>query len=122
MHNDKYVFAQMVEFLNNFKFLRIVKKYDGNQYVKYFICWNQLLTLMFGQLYICASLRDLTVALQAHQGKFYHLGVGKHVIRSNLVKASDNLDNRIFEGLAFNMIELARKKRVNDIFKLAIRL
>ena len=49
MNKDKYVFAQMVEFLDNYKFLRIVKKYDGNKYVKHFTCWNQLLTLMFGQ-------------------------------------------------------------------------
>ena len=32
----------MVEFLDNYKFLRIVKKYDGNKYVKHFTCWNQL--------------------------------------------------------------------------------
>ncbi len=34
MNKDKYVFAQMVEFLDNYKFLRIVKKYDGNKYVE----------------------------------------------------------------------------------------
>ena len=66
MNKDKYVFAQMVEFLDNYKFLRIVKKYDGNKYVKHFTCWNQLLTLIFGQLCNRESLRDLIVALNAH--------------------------------------------------------
>lgn len=118
MNKDKYVFAQMVEFLDNYKFLRIVKKYDGNKYVKHFTCWNQLLTLMFGQLCNRESLRDLIVALNAHQEKCYHLGVGKHVTRSNLAKAYENRDYRIFEDFAFHMISEARKKRVNDIFKL----
>ena len=118
MNEDKYVFAQMVEFLDNYKFLRIVKKYDGNKYVKHFTCWNQLLTLMFGQLCNRESLRDLIVALNAHQEKCYHLGVGKHVTRSNLAKANENRDYRIFEDFAFHMISEARKKRVNDIFKL----
>ena len=118
MNKDKYVFAQMVEFLDNYKFLRIVKKYDGNKYVKHFTCWNQLLTLMFGQLCNRESLRDLIVALNAHQEKCYHLGVGKHVTRSNLAKANENRDYRIFEDFAFYMISEARKKRVNDIFKL----
>lgn len=118
MNKDKYVFAQMVEFLDNYKFLRIVKKYDGNKYVKHFTCWNQLLTLMFGQLCNRKSLRDLIVALNAHQEKCYHLGVGKHVTRSNLAKANENRDYRIFEDFAFHMISEARKKRVNDIFKL----
>ena len=118
MNKDKYVFAQMVEFLDNYKFLRIVKKYDGNKYVKHFTCWNQLLTLMFGQLCNRESLRDLIVALNAHQEKCYHLGVGKHVTRSNLAKANENRDYRIFEDFAFHMLSEARKKRVNDIFKL----
>ena len=118
MNKDKYVFAQMVEFLDNYKFLRIVKKYDGNKYVKHFTCWNQLLTLMFGQLCNRESLRDLIVALNAHQEKCYHLGVGKHVTRSNLAKANENRDYRIFEDFAFHMISESRKKRVNDIFKL----
>ena len=29
MNKDKYVFAQLIEFLNNDKFRRLVDKYDG---------------------------------------------------------------------------------------------
>ena len=50
MNKDKYVFAQLVGSLDNFKFLRIVKKYGGDKYVKSYTCWDQLLTMMFGQL------------------------------------------------------------------------
>ena len=42
MNQDKYVFAQLVEFLNNDKFRRLVDKYDGNRYVKDFTCRNHL--------------------------------------------------------------------------------
>lgn len=118
MLKDKYVFAQMSSFLNRSKFNRIVEKYNGDHYVKHFTCWNQLLTLMFGQLCNRASLRDLIVALQAHQEKCYHLGVGKHVTRSNLSKANENRDYRIFEDFAFYMMDEARKCNVMDIFKL----
>lgn len=118
MFQDKFVFAQIVSLLDRNHFNYLVRKYDADRYVKHFTCWNQLLTLMFGQLCNRASLRDLIVALQAHQEKCYHLGVGKHVTRSNLAKANENRDYRIFEDFAFYMIEEARKKRVNDIFKL----
>nr|WP_276965004.1 DUF4372 domain-containing protein [Bacteroides graminisolvens] len=37
MNQDKYVFAQLVEFLNNNKFRKLVDKYDGNHYVKHFL-------------------------------------------------------------------------------------
>ena len=50
MHKEKFVFAQLAEFPNGDKFRHIVDKYNGNNYVKSFTCWNQLLVLMFGQL------------------------------------------------------------------------
>ena len=59
MYNFKYVFSQLTAFLNRSKFNRIVTKYNGDRYVKHFSCWNQLLTLMFGQLSNRDSLRDL---------------------------------------------------------------
>lgn len=34
MNKDKYVFAQMIESLDNNNLLRIVKKYYNNEYVK----------------------------------------------------------------------------------------
>lgn len=77
MNQDKYVFAQVVEFLNEDKFRRIVAKYNGNHYVKSYSVWNQLLTLIFGQLSRSPSLRDCVIALQTHRDKLYHLGIGK---------------------------------------------
>ena len=118
MNKDPYVFAQLVKFMDEFKFRRIVKKYDGDKYVKSFSCWNQLLTMMFGQLTNRESLRDLIVATEAHSGKLYHLGMGKSVTRSNLSKANEQRDYRIFEEFAYFMIEQARSKRQTDIFKL----
>ena len=118
MNKDKYVFAQLVSFMDNFKFLRIVKKYEGDKYVKSFSCWNQLLTMMFGQLTNRESLRDLIVATEAHSGKLYHLGMGKSVTRSNLSKANEQRDYRIFEEFAYFMIDEARRKRQTEIFKL----
>ena len=49
MHREKYVFVQLVSFLDIFKFRRIVQKYYGDKYLKLFTCWNQLLVMMFAQ-------------------------------------------------------------------------
>lgn len=118
MNRDKYVFAQLAQFMDQFKFLRIVKKYGADKYVKSFSCWNQLLTMMFGQLTNRESLRDLIVATEAHSGKLYHLGMGKSVTRSNLSKANEQRDYRIFEEYAVFMIEQARKRRIDKIFEI----
>jgi len=118
MHQDKFIFAQLVSFLNRNHFNYLVRKYEGDKYVKFFSCWNQLLTLMFGQLSNRESLRDLIVAINAHQKKSYHLGFGKHVTKSNLAKANQNRDYHIFEDFAYFLVNEARRKRAVDIFKL----
>lgn len=119
MNKSKYVFAQLIEFLDSDKFRHLVDKYDGNRYVKHFTCWNQLLALMFGQLSNRESLRDLIVALEAHQSKRYHLGLGREPIaKTTFATANQNRDYRIFEEFAFYMMDQARNKRAMDIFKL----
>ena len=119
MYQDKFVFSQLSSFLNRSKFNRLAAKYDGDKYVKHLTCWNQLLALMFGQLSNRESLRDLIVALEAHQSKCFHLGLGrKPIAKTTLATANQNRDYRIFEEFAFYMMEQARKKRAADIFKL----
>lgn len=118
MFQDKYVFAQLVSFLNRSKFNRIVTKYEGDKYVKHFTCWNQLLALMFGQLSNRESLRSLIVALDAHHSKCYHLGMGKNVSKSSLARANQDRDYHIFEEYAYYLVSQAREKRTINIFNL----
>ena len=118
MFQDKYVFAQLVSFLNRSKFNRIVARYSGDKYVKHFSGWNQLFALMFGQLSNRDSLRDLIVALDAHHSKYYHLGMGKNVSKSSLARANQDRNYRIFEEYAYYLVNQAREKRATNIFHL----
>lgn len=118
MYNPRYVFSQLVRFLNRSKFNRIVVKYGGDKYVKHFTFWNQMLVMTFGQLCNRESLRDLIVVIEAHRSKCYHLGFGKNVSKTNLAYANQNRDCRIFEEFAYFMIAEAREKRKTSIFNL----
>ena len=118
MHNGKFVFSQLLDFLDKDIFLRISNKYNGNRYVKFFTCWNQLAVLMFGQLSNRESLRDLALATQALSRKAFHLGFGKYATKSNLSKANNGRDYHIFEEFAYRVIAEARECRATDIFKL----
>jgi len=118
MNSGKYVFAQLVEFLPQRIFDRIVFRYNGNKCVRHFSCWNQLLCMIFGQLTHRDSLRDLIVVLSAHSRKSYHLGFGKSVTRSNLSKANERRSYKIFEEYAYHLIGIARKKRANEDFEI----
>ena len=118
MHQGRYVFTQLVDFLPRKHFEWLVTKYEGNKYVKSFSCWNHLLVLLFGQLSNREGLRDLIVTLTPFKFAFHHLGFGKSVTRSNLSKANEVREVRIFQEFADRMVAIARQKRdgVKDFF------
>ena len=76
MHKGQFVFAQLVQFMNRNHFNYLVRKYESDKYIKSYTYCNQLLTIMFGQFFNRESFQDLIVAMVAHAGKLYHLGVG----------------------------------------------
>ena len=74
MHNGKYVFSQLLDFIDKEVFLRIANKHSGNRYVKQFTCYNQFAVLMFGQLSNRESLRDVVITTQSHSMKAFRFG------------------------------------------------
>jgi hypothetical protein len=114
MNTGKYVFSQVCSFLPFNDFIKCVDRYDGNHYVKHFTCWNQLSCMLFGQLCSRQSLSDLIICLQSQQSKWYHLGMGSGVSKSNLAYSNERRNWKIFADFAYIMIEQARKICVNS--------
>lgn len=114
MNQGKYIYSQLTVFLPQRVFDRLVHKYNGNKHVRHFSCWNQLLSMIFGQLTGRDSLRDLMVSIEPHKPKYYHLGFGKGTSRSNFANANEKRDCRIFEEYAFYLIDQARKSSIVD--------
>lgn len=118
MHKGQLLFSQLVKFLPKRAFDCLVDKYEGNKWVKTFTCWNQLLVLVFGQLSNRESLRDLITSLAPYKAYYHHLGFGKNLSRSNLSKANEIREVKIFEQYAQKLISIAREKRegIKDFF------
>jgi len=108
MNIGTYVFSQIVSFLDPNDFKKCVSHYDGNYKVKEFSCWHQLLCMMFGQLSNRESLSDLVLCLQTQRTKWYHLGIGNSISKSNLAYANEHRDWRIFADFAYLLIAKSR--------------
>ena len=109
MNTGKYVFAQIVSIIDPNDFKKCVERYDGNYKVKDFTCWHQLLCMVFGQLANRESLSDLILCLQTQKSKWYHLGIGNRISKSNLAHANEKRDWRIFADFAYLLIAQARQ-------------
>lgn len=108
MNTGKYVFAQVADFIPRYEFDCIVKKYDGDYHVRDLTCYNLFLHMMFGQLTVCNSIRDICLCLKAHQRILYPLGFRQTVNVSSLSRANRDRDYRIWEELGYVLIDIVR--------------
>ena len=108
MNSGKYVFSQLLEFVNRYEFDRCVKLYSGNYRVRHLNCWNQFIQLFFGQLTSLNSLQGICLCLKTHKKKLLHLGIKQNVAVSTLSRANEKRDWRIFAEFANYLILLVR--------------
>lgn len=114
MNSGKYVFSQLLQFIDRYEFDKCVEKYNGDFRTREFNCWNLFVQLFFGQLTSRNSLRDICVCLKAHQNKLYHLGIRKYVNQSTLSRANEVRDYRIFSDFGNYLIGKIRPLYSNE--------
>ena len=113
MNTGKYVFAQLLQFINRYEFEKCVTTYKGDYRTRDFNCWNQFIQLFFGQLTSRNSFRDICTCLKAHRNKLYHLGIRKYVNQSSLSRANEHRDWRIFADFGQYLIDSVRPLYAN---------
>ena len=114
MNSAPYIFNQVVQWLPKDMFDRLVKKYNGNAYVKGYTCWNHLLVMIWAQLTSRRSLRDIETTLKVHSDKTYRMGIGRTISRNNIAHANAKRDVSIFRELAQEMMRRASRIGIKD--------
>jgi hypothetical protein len=109
MPGRQYVFAQFLNLLPRYEFQRIVNKYNGDYRTKHFKCWNQMACMIFAHIRQEDSLRDIDIALNAHAGKLYHMGI-QQCPKSTLADTNERRDYRIYEEFAKLLMQRARRE------------
>jgi hypothetical protein len=113
MNSGKYIFAQLLQFVNKYEFEKCVNRYKGDHRVRELNCWNQFIQLFFGQLTSLNSLRDICLCLKVHKNKLYHLGIKQNVNQSSLSRANEKRDWRIFADFGEYLIQQVRPLYAN---------
>ncbi len=114
MNHGKYVFSQIMSFVNHNDFNRCVVRYDGDYRARHFTCWKQFLCMAFGQMTHRESLSDTVLCLNSNASKLYHMGIGRSVVKTTLSRANETRDWRIFADFALGLVEEARRLYGSD--------
>lgn len=115
------IIGKLLSGINRKQFKRIVDKYDGDRYVKYFNCWSQFVCIFIGQISNLKSLREIVDMINFQPNNQYQLGIKKNISKSTFAEANERVDWRIFRDVFFKLINklpLKTKVETENIVKL----
>ena len=104
MSHSNTIYNQILHLISRHQFESLVRHYNADHYVKYFTCWQQLLTLLYAQIRSKDSLRDIETSLIAQSIRWYHIGL-KNIKRSTLSDANSRRNYRLYEDFFYKLLD-----------------
>jgi hypothetical protein len=114
MHEGKFVFSQLMEFVPWRRFQTCVNRYGGDYKVGTYQCVEQFRVMAFAQLTYRHSLREVEACLRVVKSKLYHMGIHSTISHSNLAHANHQRDWRIYADFAQILIQRAQQRYLGD--------
>ena len=118
MHEGKFVFSQLMEFVPWRRFQTCVNRYGGDYKVGTYQCVEQFRVMAFAQLTYRHSLREVEACLRVVKSKLYHMGIHSTISHSNLAHANHQRDWRIYADFAQILIQRAKQLYLGNDFGL----
>lgn len=98
------ILNQLLQFLPQSEFEKVIKTYRSDRYVKYFKTKALFVVHLYAQIRKKDSLRDIICGLEQHQSKWYHIGLEK-VKRSTMREANNRVPYQVYESLFYTMLK-----------------
>ena len=114
MHEGKFIFSQLMEFVPWRRLQTCVNRYGGDYKVGTYKCVEQFRVMAFAQLTYRHSLREVEACLRVVKSKLYHMGIHSSISHSNLAHANHQRDWRIYADFAQILIQRAKQLYLGD--------
>src|SRR5947209_3939226 len=102
--SGKPIISQILHLIPRDLVYRTAAKHKSDRYVKTFKTYDHLITLLYAVLSDCTSLRELSTAMLACEGKLNHLGIGYFPKRSTLSDANSRRSPEVFEQIYYGLL------------------
>ena len=76
MQHQNSVFHDLLKHVPWAEFERLVRRHGADARIRRLTTKSQFVALLYGQLSGASSLREITMGLESHQERLYHLGAG----------------------------------------------
>lgn len=109
MNSGSLVFSQIVGLVHREQFDRCVSMYPMQRASRSFSARDQFLCMVFAQLTFRESLRDIEFCLRSQAKLLYAMGIRGLVAKTNIARANENRDWRVYFELAQVLMRKARR-------------
>jgi len=97
------ILSQLIKLIPRSIVREASKLYDSDRYVKSFMTFDHLITMLYSSFMGCQSLRELTTGLQLSSNRLQHLGLSYTPRRSTLSDANQRRTHEVF-GFIFHRL------------------
>ena len=99
------IIKQILKFIVTADVYRTAEEHKSDRYTKKFTTYEHLTTMMYAVLTEWNSLREVTIAMLACEGKLSHLGIKHFPKRSTLADANKRRDSRVFGAIYYELLK-----------------
>ena len=99
------IFKQILDLIPRNKFNLLASKHKSNRYYKTFDSWTNLMTMLFGLLSRCDSMREICDGMQSMAGKLNHLGLSAAPAKSTADDGLRGRNNEFFKEVYFMLLK-----------------
>ena len=103
--SGKPIISQILNLIPRTLVYRTAAEHQADRYVKRFKTYDHLITMLYAVLSDCSSLRELSTAMLACEGKLKHLGIDYFPRRSTLSDANTRRSSEVFEDIYYALLE-----------------
>jgi hypothetical protein len=100
------ILNQIINLIPRVKIEEIAKDTQCDRYYKEIPLVKHLVTMLFGVLSRCNSLRETCAGMLLCEGKLNHIGLKKIIPKSTLSDANKNRSNEVFERIYYTLVGL----------------
>ena len=103
--SGKPIISQLLNFIPKDLVYRTAVEHQADRYTKTFKTYDHLITLLYAVLSNCTSLRELSTAMLACEGKLNHLGIDYFPKRSTLSDANNRRSPKVFADIYYALLK-----------------
>ena len=103
--SGKPIISQVLNFIPRDLVYRTAAQHKTDRYIKTFKSYDHLMTMLYAVLSDCSSLRELSTAMLACEGKLNHLGIDYFPKRSTLSDANRRRTHHFFEDIYYGLLK-----------------